>query len=87
MKPASVLLLALCLPLPALAAPPPDQRAEPAPSSVAALLQLQRSGELAPAQRQTLPGAVQTKVWQRYVDSFAQPIPESFIGRTFTDKR
>lgn len=59
---------------------------EPARTPIAALLELQRSGKLASAQQQTLPGPAQTRAWQRYIDSFATPIPARYIDDSFKSR-
>jgi hypothetical protein len=85
MKPADIALFTLCLCAPALADPPADRAAAPEPT-VAALLALQRSGQLAATQRQTLPGDAQARVWQRYLDSFTRPIPTRYVDDAFKEK-
>jgi len=52
-----------------------------------AWLELQRSGAASTPQVQPVPGEVADKVYQRYLNSFDQPIPaefdrESFVGRS-----
>ncbi len=52
-----------------------------------AWLELQRSGAASAPQVQPVPGEVADKVYQRYLNSFDQPIPaqfdrESFVGRS-----
>nr|WP_281388629.1 DUF3613 domain-containing protein [Litorivivens lipolytica] len=49
------------------------------------LLQLQRSGKLASRKEQQLPGKAQTKIYDRYINSFGHPIPETYISDTFTE--
>ncbi len=44
-------------------------------------LQLQRQGDEASANSQTLTPLIQDRVYQRYMDSFEQPIPENFFSR------
>jgi hypothetical protein len=90
MKPAA---LALCVMFSignACAAPPDDAApaaapvvSQPAPrpafgSDTRAWLDLQSSNAQASVTSQTLPGPVMQKVYQRYVDSFARPIPDKF---------
>jgi hypothetical protein len=41
-------------------------------------LELQRSNRAASSQAQTLSGPALDKIHQRYIDSFARPIPESY---------
>lgn len=43
-----------------------------------ALLELQRSGQAASATPRPMTGEVADKTYQRYVESFAHPIPENF---------
>jgi hypothetical protein len=85
MKPVDIALLALCLCAPALADPPVDRAIAPQPT-VAALLALQRSGQLAATPRQTLPGDAQSRIWQRYLDSFTRPIPARYVEDAFKEK-
>ena len=49
------------------------------------LLELQRSGRMASREEQTLPGKAQTKIYQRYIDSFGHPIPETYISEDFSE--
>lgn len=64
---------------------PLAQAAVPAPGTEArAWTQLQASGQAAVADLRPLPGEVADKVYQRYLDSFGQPIPESFQRESFT---
>lgn len=43
-------------------------------------LDLQRNGNAASSQPQTISGPVAAKIHQRYQDSFTHPIPEYFSG-------
>ncbi|WP_179153585.1 DUF3613 domain-containing protein [Chromohalobacter israelensis] len=43
------------------------------------LLEWQRSGRGASSHRQELAGPVQTAIWERYVESFRQAIPDRYI--------
>lgn len=47
------------------------------------LLELQRSGRIASARRQTLSGDVQSRVYSRYVESFSHAIPDAYIDLSF----
>lgn len=69
------LLLSLCV-LPLAAKEP----AKPAPVGAATrgALTLQRSGRAASATERPMSGEVAGRTHQRYVESFSQPIPESF---------
>jgi len=68
-------------------ASPGQEPAEPArATAIATLLELQRSGKLASAHRQALPGPAQSRAWQRYIDSFATPIPARYIDDSFKAK-
>ena len=73
--------------LPAAADPrPTDNTAAESATHVAALLALQRAGIQASPHPQTLPGDAQSRVWQRYLDSFAHPIPANYIEHGFKEK-
>ena len=54
-------------------------------SPTAQLLELQRSGRLASRQEQRLPGPAQSKIYERYINSFGHPIPETYISEEFTE--
>ena len=47
-------------------------------------LAAQRSGEIASNTEQHLSGKARAAAYKRYVDSFKQPIPASFIDDSFT---
>lgn len=49
------------------------------------LLEQQRAGHFASRHDQWLSGDVQREVYQRYVNSFSQAIPETFIDDSFSD--
>lgn len=49
-----------------------------------ALLELQRDGQSASAAQRPMTGEVADKTYQRYVDSFAHPIPEQFPRESFS---
>ncbi len=49
------------------------------------LLQLQRSGKVASRQEQHLPGQAQSKIYERYINSFGHTIPETFINEEFSE--
>ncbi len=57
-----------------------------ADSATAKALAAQRSGELASTQKQQLTGKARTATYKRYLDSFTQPIPKSFIDDSFGNK-
>ncbi len=64
-----------------------QQSAHHAPSHTSATqraLAAQRSGEIASSTEQHLSGKVRAAAYKRYVDSFTQPIPASFIDDSFT---
>ncbi|WP_373084141.1 DUF3613 domain-containing protein [Zhongshania sp.] len=63
----------------------PDTTGEPQ-TATARLMAMQSSGEQASSTEQHLSGKVRSEVYQRYVKSFAQPIPNKFIDESFTDK-
>lgn len=44
-------------------------------------LVLQREGEQASPIERTLPGPIQDRIYQRYLQSFEYPIPENFYSR------
>lgn len=77
--------LLLLFPL-GLSADPTTENSNAPQTATARLLAIQSSGELASNTEQHLSGKVRTEVYQRYVKSFAQPIPKKFIDETFTDK-
>lgn len=54
-------------------------------TATANLLQLQRSGKFASRNEQRLPGRAQTKVYERYINSFGHPIPETYINEEFSE--
>ncbi len=53
-------------------------------SPVAKLLEQQRSGKSESKKEQNLDSKTRSNVYQRYVDSFGRPIPESFGGDSFS---
>lgn len=55
-------------------------------SAASKALAAQRSGEIASTQEQHLSGKARSASYKRYVDSFAQPIPQSFIENGFTNE-
>lgn len=55
------------------AVPPPQPQ-----SAVKTWLQLQSSGKAASSQRQPLSGAAMEKIHERYIKSFATPIPPTY---------
>lgn len=54
-------------------------------SSTAQLLELQRSGKLASRNEQRLTGPAQSKVYERYINSFGTPIPATYISNDFSE--
>lgn len=62
---------------PAQAAQPAADRDRPLGAATRDWLALQRSGRAA-GTAHPVPGEIATLTWRRYVDSFRQPIPESF---------
>lgn len=58
-------------------APVPEQ------TDTQAWLNLQASGSAAPQDERPMPGEIADKVYQRYVDSFGRPIPESLKRDSF----
>jgi hypothetical protein len=65
--------LLIALPLSALA-----EEAKPVGSDTHAWLELQQSGRQAVGTPRLMPGEIASNVYQRYVDSFKQPIPAEF---------
>ncbi|WP_372860678.1 DUF3613 domain-containing protein [Spongiibacter sp.] len=53
-------------------------------SAAAKALAAQRAGESASLESQTLNGKARSASYKRYLDSFSQPIPKSFIEDSFT---
>lgn len=41
-------------------------------------LEMQKNGQAASSQNQTLPGPAAAQIYQRYLNSFSHPIPEYF---------
>lgn len=54
-------------------------------SATAQLLELQRSGKLASRTEQRLSGPAQSKVYERYINSFGTPIPNTYISNEFSE--
>lgn len=54
-------------------------------NSTAQWLELQRSGKLASRTEQRLSGPAQTKVYERYINSFGTPIPATYISNEFSE--
>lgn len=50
------------------------------------LLELQRSGQNASTEEQYLSGKVNAEIYDRYVKSFSNPIPERFSSDSFTEE-
>ncbi len=64
-----------------------EQQQAPVGTDTRAWLELQRSGAASSPEVQPVPGEVADKVYQRYLNSFDQPVPprfdrESFVGRS-----
>lgn len=92
MKPRTLLVLALT------AAPMLNVNAEPfgkeqtsellnimQPSRTAQLLEMQRSGNYASDKQTLLPGKAQKRIYERYLNSFSHPIPDSYISEDFVE--
>lgn len=62
--------------LPADAQPPPG-------SETRAWMDLQKSGVAAPTDPRPMSGEVATRVYERHLESFSQPIPETFEREGF----
>lgn len=75
-----VLLLALA---PLAQAAPTDSAPRPG-AETRAWLRLQASGTASVSEAQPMPGEVADKVYQRYLNSFGQPIPATFQRDSFT---
>ena len=75
-----VLGMALAAPLAALAAEPLHDHLG---GSTRQWLELQRNGNASIAAPRPMPGEVADKVYDRYVASFAHPIPETFSREQF----
>ena len=75
------LLAGLLIAAPLLVNATPREKAEQ--TATARLMAAQRSGDLASDNEQYLSGKTRTEIYQRYVQSFSRPIPETFIKDTF----
>lgn len=75
--------LALLLSAPVLALAGPGDKTPR--TATERLLTAQRSGELQTQDEQYLSGKVRTEIYQRYVKSFSQPIPDSFAKDSFKE--
>lgn len=92
MKASLIFGLSLCCALPLTAVAESDEDAS-AKSMVnmlqttrtRQLLDLQKSGKYASRNEQKLSGKAQKEVYERYVNSFAHPIPERYIEQDFTE--
>ena len=62
----------------------PDFRSE---NTVSKAMAAQVSGDISSGKDQHLSGKARSASYKRYVDSFAQPIPESFIDKNFNNKK
>lgn len=58
--------------------PPPPAQPQQEPPATRQWLELQRSGQAASPQRQTLSGEAMSKIHERYIKSFTHPIPASY---------
>ncbi|WP_374962040.1 DUF3613 domain-containing protein [Spongiibacter tropicus] len=56
-------------------------------NSVSKAMAAQASGDISSEKEQHLSGKARSASYKRYVDSFAQPIPESFIDKNFNNKK
>lgn len=83
----SLLLAVLGLGMAAHAQPPGRQTAKAPPvadgTDTRAWLSLQKSGIAAPSDPRPMSGEVAERVYQRYLDSYTQPIPETFEREDF----
>lgn len=57
---------------------------KPLGSSTRAWTDLQRNTAAAPGWSRPMPGDAADKVYQRYLNSFGQPIPDAFGRKSFT---
>lgn len=78
MKALLPLLLLIALPVAAQEEAAPEQGA-----STREWLELQKSGNTAAPESRPLPGEAADKVYQRYVDSYGRPLPETFPREGF----
>ncbi len=78
-------LCSLCLATPEAVRDPSALLKSQRSSPTAQLLELQRSGKLASRQEQQLPGAAQSKIYERYINSFGHSIPETYISEEFSE--
>lgn len=70
-------LLAVCMPAVAEEVAQPQQQAAQ-PEAVRQWLELQSSGKAASSQPQPLSGAAMSKIHERYIKSFSNPIPANY---------
>lgn len=75
------LLIAALLPLAAAAAEPP----KPIGKETKTWIDLQTSGKQASGAPRPMPGEMADNVYQRYLDSFKQPIPAEFKRQSTED--
>ena len=73
--PSSLSLLALLMVLPQASA---DGQQKPLGAQATAWIELQQSGSQASEVARPMPGDIAESVYQRYADSFKQPIPAEF---------
>lgn len=80
-------ILGATLSVSAMAEPDIIYTQNPTPKTTThSLLEMQRSGKNASADEQYLSGKVSTKIYNRYVESFAHSIPERFSSDSFTEE-
>lgn len=79
--------LSICIALLLFAAPLAAQQPTtgPAPTSARDWVELQKSGTAASPVPRPLPGDIADRSYQRYAESFSQPIPESLEREGFIE--
>lgn len=65
------------------AMPTVDHRRADVGARTERLFELQRSGRIASRHRQSLSGEVQSRIYDRYLQSFTHAIPEQYIDLSF----
>ncbi|WP_181454283.1 DUF3613 domain-containing protein [Halomonas sp. SL1] len=65
------------------AMPAADHRSAEVGERTERLLELQRSGRIASRNRQSLSGEVQSRIYERYLQSFTHAIPDEYIDLSF----
>ncbi len=76
-------LMALFLCAPLLAASAIAAEPQPVGDQTRHWVDLQTSGTVASPEERTLPGEIAERSYQRYAESFSQPIPETFAREGF----